>query len=209
MFEPWCDADNRLRFAILDQRPCFSGLAAIEMTHTTPSEIGESVGKLIDCLPRPGEPKYLNLESVPGVRRLDCFGNVERHVASRGGSIQYGWCVWETPGEWIEGEFHAVWRSPLSELIDITPKVDGEQRILFIPDCETVDKGGHIANIPVMLTDDPRIKRRVHNGWLRRQGPDTEVVGTSFVTLRDRLEVGRNTRCPCGSQKKYKHCCMP
>jgi len=26
--------------------------------------------------------------------------------------------------------------------------------------------------------------------------------------IRDKPKVGRNEPCPCGSGKKYKHCCM-
>ena len=26
-------------------------------------------------------------------------------------------------------------------------------------------------------------------------------------TLKQNLKVGRNEKCPCGSEKKYKHCC--
>ena len=32
--------------------------------------------------------------------------------------------------------------------------------------------------------------------------------GTLTPIVRDAPKVGRNDPCPCGSGKKYKHCCM-
>ena len=34
----------------------------------------------------------------------------------------------------LEAVHHAVWHRPDNTLADVTPKVDGEQRILFLPD---------------------------------------------------------------------------
>jgi len=38
-------------------------------------------------------------------------------------------------------------------------------------------------------------------------GVDELIVERSYVEPKA-LEVGRNEKCPCGSGKKYKHCCL-
>jgi len=43
--------------------------------------------------------------------------------------------------------------------------------------------------------------RAVHKYWLERRAISTAPV------RRDSPKVGRNDPCPCGSGKKYKHCC--
>jgi hypothetical protein len=53
----------------------------------------------------------------------------------RGGSIQFGWVLWEDKqADFVEAQFHSVWKNPKGELIDITPRQDNEKRILFITD---------------------------------------------------------------------------
>jgi hypothetical protein len=53
----------------------------------------------------------------------------------RGGSIQFGWVLWENKqADFIEAEFHSVWKNLKGELIDITPRQDNEKKILFIAD---------------------------------------------------------------------------
>jgi len=38
-------------------------------------------------------------------------------------------------------------------------------------------------------------------------GIPEEIVESTYVAPRP-IEVGRNDKCPCGSGKKYKHCCL-
>jgi hypothetical protein len=63
-----------------------------------------------------------------------CLENCEAEVKKSGRTVQFGWVIWELKSAWfIEAEFHAVVRTG-SRLIDITPRIDGEDRILFVPD---------------------------------------------------------------------------
>ena len=64
---------------------------------------------------------------------LDCFVNVSRYAERFGGSIQYGWLIWEWPTIMIEAEFHAVWVTPQGALKDITPNPFGMGQVLFLP----------------------------------------------------------------------------
>jgi len=80
------------------------------------------------------EPVSVDVSSRTDSGRDDCFIDVRRQVDEHGGSIQHGWTIWEWPGISAKGEFHAVWRKPDGQLLDVTQKKDGESRIVFAPD---------------------------------------------------------------------------
>lgn len=196
------------------------------MILTTPKTINENVYRLRDKIGVTTEPVFVPVAPSIGDKLNDCFADVARKVKSYGGSVQHGWTVWESEGTLIEGEFHAVWRSPEGDLLDVTPKADGERRILFIPDPNRVFQNENVDNIRLALTDDPAIHRMIamneEISILRR----TYNVGTgeSKIPIREiraiqrkysepkspslpsAITVGRNDRCPCGSGKKFKRC---
>ena len=39
--------------------------------------------------------------------------------------------------------------------------------------------------------------------------PPSKVKKKLQPLVRRGKKVGRNNKCPCGSGKKYKHCCLP
>lgn len=47
--------------------------------------------------------------------------------------------------------------------------------------------------------------RAIHAWWLERRQRETPARAPARRTAPD---VGRNDLCPCGSGKKYKHCCL-
>lgn len=55
-------------------------------------------------------------------------------ISHDGGSILFGWTIWEWPGVLLTAEFHAVWVSPNGDRFDITPKPQKETEIAFVPD---------------------------------------------------------------------------
>src|SRR5690606_6874763 len=57
-----------------------------------------------------------------------------------GGTIHYGWAVWEH-SHFIEAEHHAVWEDSEGNLLDVTPQKIQIDTILFIPDNENVFDG--------------------------------------------------------------------
>ena len=89
----------------------------------------------------------------------DCFMDVRRQVDEHGGSVQHGWMIWEWPGISAEGVFHAVWRKPDDQLLDVAFKKDGESRILFAPDTKRVFDQRRIPTIRMAIGRDPRIKQ--------------------------------------------------
>lgn len=62
-----------------------------------------------------------------------CHLNVKHRIRECGGRRVYGWVIWQQ-GRMIEAEFHCAWETPDGQLLDITPRADGEERVLFVPD---------------------------------------------------------------------------
>jgi hypothetical protein len=178
-----------------------------------------NVIKLRDHLGLSSEPVFVPVEVNAAAIHGDCFKNVSEKIATSGGQLQYGWTVWESPDQLIEGEFHAVWVSPEDRFVDVTPKPDGEKKIVFIPDQKRTYKGIPIDNVYIPLSDDPllleNIRRNKEYTKLRKK---YNKEGRAEIPL-DEMELlfrplapepqkklGRNQRCPCGSGKKFKHC---
>lgn len=63
-----------------------------------------------------------------------CLDNCEAETMRSGYPTVFGWVIWEDRRPaFIEAEFHAIIRRG-SELIDITPRTDGERVLLFARD---------------------------------------------------------------------------
>ncbi len=165
-----------------------------------------------------------------GAELNECFFNVAQKVKRDGGSIQHGWCIWERPGLFVEGEFHAVWISPNGDNIDITPKSDQEERILFLPDPDRVFNEStyqRIDNIRMAIKEHPIVEEFLdtiaeYNAWKEScSDPDQPQMmhldaATAYayekklVYLEKKmtnLPILRNDICRCGSGKKDKKCC--
>ena len=100
---------------------------------TTPAELTPDVLAFCSRVEPQVTPVYVEVAPVRGAEVNECLPNVCKYIRECGGSQQQGWTIWYEPGEWIEAGYHAVWVSPEGKLIDMTPKADGETRILFLP----------------------------------------------------------------------------
>lgn len=77
----------------------------------------------------------------------DCFENVRRQIDEKGGEIIHGWRVFTLPSVFHEAEFHAVWKSPQGELLDVSlPPEEGTRRIVFFPDPTRSFQGEPLLN---------------------------------------------------------------
>ena len=196
----------------------------------TPRKLHRFVLELSKSIAGDAVARYVPVQPAPVALPNECFFNVPQQVARDQGAIQYGWCLWEVLGLFIEAEVHAIWVSPGGEWIDVTPKVNHEKEILFLPDnTVTWDENSRfrrdnirmaMKNDPVVLafiaaakacarymeestdTSDPRkmVMDRVH--WERLEGRKIELQ-RKMVSLR----VSRNDLCRCGSGEKSKKCC--
>jgi hypothetical protein len=195
---------------------------------TTPKEITGDI--LVFCreIDATTKPEYISVLPCAFAEVNECYENVDTHIRSHGGTRQYGWTIWEIPNEMIEAEFHTVWRSQSGQLMDVSPKPDGETRILFLPDSKRVFQNAPVDNIRKPLRDSPITRLIIKNGkaineMKKRNWKNGRVdpVGMNrdynayIASQRAVLQqcavslfsAGRNDPCPCGSGRKYKKCC--
>jgi hypothetical protein len=103
----------------------------------TPAAIDEAVLAFCATI-APGVPEYVEVVPGKGAEIAYCFDNAAAQVARAGGSIAYGWAIWRWPGRYFEAEHHGIWRSPEGRLLDVTPMLYGQRRILFLSDPQAV-----------------------------------------------------------------------
>lgn len=119
------------------------------------ADLSDPVLELCETISFDAQPIYLDVEPEDFAEVNECFPNVEKMIKQCGGSIQYGWQIWETlPEVMIEAEFHAVWVDTNGKYHDITPKELDIEKILFLPDNKTVYENKQVDNVRVSLTDD-------------------------------------------------------
>jgi hypothetical protein len=194
----------------------------------TPFSISSAMRRLASELVPGGAPVYVPVRPAGGSREHECFANAAAHAAAHGGQVVYGWALWEWPTVMVEGEFHAVWRSPGGDLVDVSPREDGEARVLFLPDPSRTHDGRQVDNIRRALRDDPRIHQLIElsarifdvmnaGGRARQTGevfvPAVEVAPllearNDLIRRLHSATPSRNAPCPCGSGRKYKQCCL-
>jgi len=172
---------------------------------TTPKEINKGILDFCQEIDSTTKPVFLKLFPVEDYICGECYGNVENHINKNNGKIQYGWIIWEDPNILLDAEFHAVWVSDKGEYVDVTPKFDGEQSILFLPDSERIFTGEElIDNIRKPLVDNEYTKLIIENA---KKGFEIKNKAYKVFLKVKEKNVGRNQLCPCESGKKYKKCC--
>jgi hypothetical protein len=108
-------------------------VASSDGSETTPAAITSDIITFCESL-KTNPPIYVSVQNDANGMYGVCNLSVLEKIKIDGGTIRFGWTIWEYPGLFITGEFHAVWADPTGMLIDITPKPDGEQCIVFADD---------------------------------------------------------------------------
>jgi hypothetical protein len=193
-----------------------------QKSNTTPKEISAKILELCAKIDSTQKPLFVEVANEQGNKQDDCFENVRLWVEKKGGRIQYGWTIWENPQILVEGEFHAVWETPEGRLLDITPKRDGEAKILFLPDSKKIWTEEPVDNIRLPLTDatHTRLMIRLNESMFALhkryyKNGKTEVPYDEYLATLARFglnpdhpkAIGVYDFCPCGSGNKFKFCC--
>lgn len=201
------------------------GPRRIPVYTTTPSEITRAVRRLAEKIAPGSQAAYLTVRPEAEAIVNECFPNVEAKMARAGGRMLCGWQLWEWPHVLVEAEFHAVWVSSEGEMVDITPKPQGETRILFVPDQRRRYDGIVVDNVRMPLRDDQLIsdfiqvaemKTKVMNrgeratqyGYVSVPAHEIEPLLMAQGFLGQSLASGLRDHdpCLCGSGSKYKRC---
>jgi|JI8StandDraft_1071087.scaffolds.fasta_scaffold33009_2 hypothetical protein len=197
----------------------------------TPAEICRELAGLCAELVANVQPVYVPVRPESGMPANECFPLVDRTVAKHGGSRSLGWSLWEFPGVFVEAEFHAVWKSPNGELIDVTPKNRPVENVLFLPNPELRYLGRQVNNVRRPLSAAPCVANYLttfdaefellNRGSRADQHGEVHLTGSEadeYASLQrkraflapDLLQlaafIGPYTPCPCNSGKKVKWC---
>jgi hypothetical protein len=126
---------NRVARQLATAKPRSAQPAPLGMRQTTPRQpLSARVRQLCARISK-ADPVLLPFTDLSG-RARQCHMNVLHRVRTHGGKRRNGWLIWES-AMFAEASFHCVWESPDGELVDLTPRDDGEEHILFLPDPET------------------------------------------------------------------------
>ena len=144
---------------------------------TAPKKLSLSIKFFIKNMGLTNRPRFLKFTNISEAYKSSfCFNNCELESKQSGAKTVFGWTIWEDKKHsFLEAEFHAVLFKN-NTLIDITPRIDNEPKILFIPDSERMavrhDKNtwdtwtpfkavrGHLVEIsrPILRRVDPKIQ---------------------------------------------------
>lgn len=155
--------------------------AHIDATHTKEFCLGVAAGQepiAVVCQPLPNQPEN------------ECFSILPEHARVFGGEQVIGWAIWERPSVFIEAEFHAIWRSPSGEHIDISTRAHRFESITFLPDPNRKYVGRQVDNLRKPLVKDRDVIRFL---YLARRKFEIENTGDlanqhGYITLPKKLE---------------------
>ncbi|WP_159008520.1 SEC-C metal-binding domain-containing protein [Bradyrhizobium sp. S69] len=198
---------------------------------TNPSEISKSILSLCAAINRDQHPFWVSVQPDQSAIVRECFTNVTNKVARDGGSIAYGWAIWEWKRVFIEAEHHAVWEKD-GNFTDVTPHPGGERSILFLPDPIRVydfDSEKRLVNIKKSLNECVSAGRWIAATDVFHHALEAHSVGREIRIPKNRLtslqldvrnamgailvelasKTRPNDRCICASGMKFKKCCGP
>ena len=162
-------------------------------------------------------------------RQNECFATVAEKVRRDGGERVLGWHLWK--GKLIaEAEFHAVWKSPYGQLVDVVPRPLFISSILFLPDEMAAYTGASVDNLRINLSGNPvvddfiraheykfallNVDQRAFMQEFQLSTSEREVLeflnaligGTEYMALAG---LGIEDACLCRSGEAYRACHRP
>ena len=197
------------------------------MNTTTPTKITGQIMGLCHFIVPGAKPVHVPVHPRSDCAPNECFFNVRAAVAAAGGRIAYGWVIWIWPSVLVEAEHHAVWELPDGALVDVTPKIHSERRVLFLRDDDaTFDFAGFRRrdNFRLALSSNRAVLEFIDASaalfaFLKAHSVGREVAFDSEECrpLADRELRARHAiydlflkptdPCTCGSARQVRRCC--
>lgn len=211
-----------------------SNLITLTLSPTkTPEKLTPRLREVCKRLVSASEPLFVDRKPLPGARINKCTFNVQDFLQGNIGEMVLGWEITVWDNVLVDCVGHAVVRQGDS-LLCVTPSKYGESRLLFLPDSSlSFDFSDQNARMPVAelpLSSRPevaglieatkrereiKVKYPVSSQPLLVQGQDAIDLRhleklKSMLMLKVILATSdHNTRCPCGSGKKFRKCHRP
>lgn len=190
------------------------------MKMTTPTCIDETILDFCNETLNGGEPVFVPVVADEDSVINECFHNVERKINKYGGSIVYGWIIWIAYNFIIQGEFHAVWKSNEGNIVDITTKQDGEDKILFVEEKIIKFNGSRVKSKFKNISNDAIVDSyidfdNVYNDLIQKieripMNQDECSICLNILNAIDNAKniiykyiEDKNILCPCGCGNKF------
>jgi len=193
-----------------------------------PDQNNENILRAIAALGLKEKPIYVDITPDKDAVHGNCFLNVLKKVESTKGEMVLGWQFAEY-SFMIEAEFHAVWKTPEGDLVDITPGVDpSAKKILFVTDKQKKFNGSRTNNFRFNTTGNPLIDDMIEidHAKFRLEDKAHEVDAFGRVIFTDeqnikwleldfisrvidnmcRYNSTVNSPCFCNSGREYNAC---
>lgn len=159
-----------------------------QVLYTPVGTITPSVIAFCDAIDPASTPRYVAVDPAEGAKPLECHYNVLRQVARYGGTIVSGWQIEEQDNIQLTANFHSVWCSETG-LIDITPHLPGDQRIIFLPDTNRSFEGKYVPSLQVSLHPEDcdiarmmELQNRITPEYMKRNMKWHPLAGPTAVT---------------------------
>jgi len=200
-------------------------------TPLTPCIDSGSVIAILKLMGTSNLPEYVVSKPNQAEIENECFPMVDEYIKKNQGEKVLGWALWELPGLFIEAEFHAVWKSPKGELLDLNPRPLKTEKILFLPDPNLTYDGYQKNNFRLALTNNPTIfkflelhdrlfdfmnrdDRKGQYGEINLKGKaayEYGLIAEEMAVIQMQMNtafkpLGPYDPCICGSGKKAKWC---
>ena len=134
------------------------------------------------------EPVYVPCRPHELSRPRLCFINTLIQIHKHGGRPCFGWAVGQIEDLFLEASFHAIWRSPRGQLIDVSYREFDE--ILFLPDDSLLPNSRPIPSRHWLLTDNSKVELLV--SWLELYEKSMLDTLESYLSRLDNSSVFLN-----------------
>jgi hypothetical protein len=129
-----------------------------QLTSTTPKRIDPRVRQLLVAMGlKETLAQWLPFHRTKAFEAEpnECHINAWVQMKYHGGEICSGWTIWQDRlADFVEAQFHTVWRDKSGLLRDLTPRQDGEREVLFLPDSTREITLTNTVHGPAIVTYD-------------------------------------------------------
>lgn len=161
---------------------------------TVPKTLSPAILSLCDMVSPNHAPIWVPVRADQDAIESECFNNVSAKVTREGGAIVYGWLIWEWSRIFVEAEHHAVWESD-GNLLDVTPHVNGEPKVLLLPDPSRVydyESKKRIVNVKRSLGQFASVDRWIEAADTLQRTMEEHSVGNQIRIDRTQLSMLMN-----------------
>lgn len=206
----------------------YQGVEKLSFTNK-PKCISNDVLEFCKQINSDSNPRFIDVRNEEFGKEGECFENVKNFIKKYGGKELIGWAIWEIPQVMLEAEFHCAVKMK-DKIIDVTPRINNEKQIVFIPDPQKKYTGQSIDNLRYPIINSKVVKDFIkiseenallQNKYCKPGDPLNNIGKNELIPMQEKiLEIytpfqllcikkrKNNDYCICGSYEKYRKCCM-